>query len=95
LGKAEQTKESHMRSTFHISGEYVPLSSPTSCGAAPNPTSYRLDICFNGIPGVVVLGMDQGDGSDLQVRALLKASEARAIASALLSAATEAKQPSA
>lgn len=72
-----------MQAVFYLHGE------PTIDPSQQN--GYRLNVCFNGEPGTVVLEVDAGDGSELKVRALLKASEARAVASAILSAATEAK----
>lgn len=88
-----------MNATFSMAGD----------GQFPNSPSYELCICFNGVPGTVVLEINRFDfqgfsGSSespqteerrvtRQVcRALLQSSHARAIASAMLSAATEAKQ---
>lgn len=68
----------------------------------PAPT-YELVVCFNGVPRTVVLEVHEitgwsGDSSGnsraetkLHLRSCLKASEARAIASAILSAATESQ----
>lgn len=87
-----------MKAVFSFSGE----------GEFPNAPVFDLKVCFNGLPGTVVLELDRvefqgfsgstGDPNSEErkvttpvLRAPLKASEARAIASAILSAATEAR----
>lgn len=75
----------------------------------PDTTNYDITVCFNGLPGVVILEVHEitfegfsGEGDNPEtshtkksvcvMRASLQASHARAIASALLSAATETKR---
>lgn len=84
-----------MKSVFSISGD--------DDGSVP-AHGYDLTICFNGMPGTVVLEVSQttypaststsvgGSMTATIMRSILKASHARAIASALLSAATEVRQ---
>lgn len=76
-----------MFATFNVAGD----------GEFPQP-SFEIGIGFNGVPGTVILELgkteypDEGPRTVPLMRAVLQASHARAIASALLSAATEAKQ---
>ena len=84
-----------MKSTFNVSGEHH--------GDGPNDKSFEIVVCFNGVPDTVILEVQEITGwsgaSDepsypnkvTRMRAPLKASHARAIASALLSAATEVR----
>lgn len=87
-----------MKATFDVAGD----------GEFPQP-SFEIAICFNGVPGTVILEINKMCGGGYSgesgnpvstvskrlenvMRAPLKASHARAIASALLSAATEVRQ---
>lgn len=80
-----------MKSTFHVNGDRE----------FPDNTTYELTVCFNGVPDTVILEVERTRFSETVpsvpthetvVRAVLKASEARAVASAILSAATEVKR---
>ena len=80
-----------MKSVFSVGGD----------GEFPQP-SYDIVVCFNGVPDTVILEVIQttfdapGEPtttcSMCLMRTALKSSHARAIASALLSAATEIKR---
>ncbi len=73
-----------MKSVFSVRGD--------NDGSIPSP-SFNISVCFNGVPDTVILEVHRTD-SEMHLplmRAVLKASHARAIASALLSAATETR----
>lgn len=77
-----------MKSVFSVGGD----------GEFPQP-SYEISIQFNGVPDTVVIeinrtvfeGYPSVSKQECVMRAPLKANHARAIASALLSAATEVR----
>ncbi len=94
-----------MKAVFSVGGDPLDGSQMTAPGLTP---SFDISVCFNGVPGTVILeiqridfeGYSGGSGDPVTtrttrqvpvMRAALKASHARAIASALLSAATEVK----
>jgi hypothetical protein len=80
-----------MKAVFSVGGD----------GEFPQP-SYDIVVCFNGIPDTVILevvqttfdapGEPTTTGTKCLMRTALRGSHARAIASALLSAATEIKK---
>lgn len=80
-----------MKAVFSVGGD----------GPFPQP-SFDIVVCFNGVPGDVILEVIQtthdapGEPTTTThvplMRTALKASHARAIASALLSAATEVRK---